>query len=297
MEKPLDFTKHEEDLAYGVIHPEEIDMSFDDIGGNEAAIQKLQQVIYVLLNPSTINASTRLLTINSRLWATPPGILLYGPPGCGKTMLARAVAKEVGVRFLAVSLATILDKWVGETEKYLEALFSLARKIAPVIIFIDEIEALTRKRGGSGISNGGGADREWSAAMKSQLLSQWDGLASRRHQERIIILGATNRPQDIDEAFLRRMPLQIKINLPNLSQRQRILEIILGADLIDQYCLNVSEMAVRTEGFSGSDLHELCRRVILDASFAPHPDRISTSEFFNQIAGIRSERTDCFTFH
>ena len=269
----MTLTKYEEDLAYGALHPSDIKTGFADIGGNEEAILRLRQITNLLLSPDSFR--------QSRLFRAPSGVLLYGPPGCGKTMIARALARESGVRFISVNLATIMDKWVGETEKYIEALFSLARKIAPVIIFVDEVDALTRKRGAF--------DRDWSAGMKSQLLTFWDGLGSDA-ENRVIVLGATNRPQDIDEAFLRRMPLQIKVGLPGLAQRREIL-CLLTEDLETDAPINVDAIAKEAEGFSGSDLHELARRTVLHASLAQ--TALSTASFLSELRAVQAERTSC----
>lgn len=171
MKKRISLSKHEEDLAYGAVHPDDIETGFADIGGCEEAIRRLRQTTALMLstdNPFQV----------SRLFRAPSGILLYGPPGCGKTMIAKALAKDSGVRFITLNLATLMDKWVGETEKYVEALFSLARKISPVIIFIDEVDALTRKRGSS--------DRDWSAGLKSQMLACWDGILTDPHSKIIV---------------------------------------------------------------------------------------------------------------
>ncbi|PJF18968.1 ATPase family aaa domain-containing protein 1 [Paramicrosporidium saccamoebae] len=264
--------RHEEELSYGALHPDEISTGFEDIGGNEEAILRLRQLTDLLLAPPT-NAS--------RLLHAPSGLLLYGPPGCGKTMIARALAKSSGVRFLSLNLATIMDKWVGETEKYIEALFSLARKIAPVIIFVDEIDALTRKRGAG--------EREWSSGMKAQLLTFWDGLQSDR-TEGVIILGATNRPQDIDEAFLRRMPVQIKIDLPGLEQRAAILRILLE-DLDTPDVIDVDLIAEMATGCSGSDIHEMARRTVLNTTLSKTiPD---TESFLTELDLLQSEKINC----
>lgn len=107
------------------------------------------------------------------------GILLYGPPGCGKTLLAKAIAKDANLRFLVLPLSLVLDKWVGETEKYLEALFTLARKIKPCVIFIDEIDSLTRRRNP--------LDRDWNLTMKSHFLSLWDGIVSSELNSQILV--------------------------------------------------------------------------------------------------------------
>ena len=139
-----------------------------DIGGAEEVIQSLRRNLSTMLHPP-----------KGKLLQAPMGILLYGPPGCGKTMLAKALAKESHLRFLILPLSLVLDKWVGETEKYMEALFTLARKIKPCVIFLDEIDALTRKRSP--------LDRDWNLTMKSHLLSLWDGLLSSELNSQIIV--------------------------------------------------------------------------------------------------------------
>lgn len=131
------------------------------------------------------NLSAILSQPKGKLLKSPMGILLYGPPGCGKTLLAKAIAKESNLRFLVLPLSLILDKWVGETEKYLEALFSLARKIKPCVIFIDEIDSLTRKRNP--------LDRDWNLTMKSHFLALWDGIASSELNSQILVPIIYNR--------------------------------------------------------------------------------------------------------
>ena len=196
--RPISLNKYEEELAYaGAVHPDEIDTKFEDIGGLDNVISELIGNISAMLRDKDDSQYSHIF--QSKLYQPPSGILLYGPPGCGKTLIAKALAAECGARFINVPLALLLDKWVGETEKYVEALFSLAKKIQPCIIFIDEIDSLTRKRND--------VDAGWNITMKSQFLSMWDGLNTDRKTQ-IVVLGATNRRKDIDEAFMRRMPLQ-----------------------------------------------------------------------------------------
>ena len=140
-----------------------------DIGGHEEIIGNLKKNLTTIINQP-----------KGKLLKGPMGILLYGPPGCGKTLLAKAIAKEANLRFLVLPISVILDKWVGETEKYLEALFTLARKIKPCIIFIDEIDALTRRRNPM--------DRDWNLTMKSQFLSLWDGIVSSELNSQILVI-------------------------------------------------------------------------------------------------------------
>ncbi len=296
-------TPYEENIAYGgALHPDDIQTSFADIGGNAQAISRLHQVTRILLGPAgggKASPSQEGAVQSTRFFRAPSGVLLYGPPGCGKTMIARALAKESGVRFIAVDLATIMDKWLGETEKYIGAIFSLARKIAPVIIFIDEIDALTRRRRG-------GEDHEWSSGMKSQLLSYWDGL-SYTPDQRILVLGATNRPQDIDEAFLRRMPLQIRIDLPSVEERTAILSLLLADVSIapshilaegdgDVIPIDVALLGQITEGFSGSDLYEMARRTILHASLSEEGRPLEMASFVECIGELVLEKARCRSY-
>lgn len=200
-----------------------------DIGGLEDIISSLEEsVIVPLLYPSIFRSSSTLL-------AAPKGVLLYGPPGCGKTMLAKALAKESGATFINIAASVLTNKWFGESNKLVAGLFSLARKAQPSIIFIDEIDSFLRER------NKG--DHEATAMMKAEFMryvnpcsfshsstsvlssySLWDGLLS--DSDRILILGATNRKQDIDPAFLRRMPRQFPLPLPNAAQREKILSLV-----------------------------------------------------------------------
>lgn len=143
-------------------------MLYKDIGGHEEIIGNLKKNLTTILNQP-----------KGKLLKAPMGILLYGPPGCGKTLLAKAIAKEANLRFLVLPISVILDKWVGETEKHLEALFTLARKIKPCVIFIDEIDALTRRRNPM--------DRDWNLTMKSQFLSLWDGIVSNELNSKILV--------------------------------------------------------------------------------------------------------------
>lgn len=185
----------------------------------------------------------------SQLYKAPKGVLLHGPPGCGKTLLAKATAKEAGMRFLNLDVAILTDKWYGESQKLAAAVFTLAVKLQPCIIFIDEIDSFLRSRNSS--------DHEATAMMKTQFMMLWDGLST-ESDDMVIVMGATNRPRDLDKAILRRMPAQFYIGLPDEEQRRNILELILGSETVEPEvdCANLAKL---TNGFSGSDLREMCR--------------------------------------
>jgi SpoVK/Ycf46/Vps4 family AAA+-type ATPase len=195
-----------------------------DIGGLEEVIPSLQEsVIFPLLRPDLFRSSSTLLS-------PPKGVSLHGPPGCGKTMLAKALAKESGATFINIAASVLMDKEYGESNKLVAAVFGLARKMQPSIVFIDEIDSFLRERRKD--------DNETTAMMKAEFIAcvvsflfsvtgasylcrLWDGLLS--DSDRILILGATNRIRDIDPAALRRMPKQFNISLPNTTQREKIL--------------------------------------------------------------------------
>ncbi len=138
-------------------------------------------------------------------------------------MIAKAMAKESGAAFINLNISTLTEKWFGESQKLVRALFTLAQKCQPTIIFIDEIDALLRERSRN--------DNEANAMIKSEFMSLWDGFGSAG--DRILVLGATNRPNDIDAAILRRMPKRFEIKLPDHEQRVQILRLILEKSNVD----------------------------------------------------------------
>lgn len=236
------FSDHEMSIASHLVDPDDITVSWEHIAGLDSTIKDLKQTVIFPIKHKQMFA-------NSKLTKPPKGILLYGPPGCGKTMVAKAAAKEAGMNFINLDISLLTDKWYGESQKLAAATFSVARKIQPCIIFIDEIDSFLRSRSSS--------DHEATAMMKAQFMSLWDGLVT-DNECVCIVMGATNRPHDLDPAILRRMPKRYAINLPNLEQRKAILELFLSREKIAS---NVSfqKLAEKTEGFSGSDLQELCR--------------------------------------
>ncbi|SAM03922.1 hypothetical protein [Absidia glauca] len=245
--KDLKLTEYEQIIATEVIHADEIHVNFKEIGGLDHIIQDLREsVIYPLCYPE-------LFTSASGLLGAPPGVLLYGPPGCGKTMMAKALAKESNATFINLHISTLTDKYYGESNKLAAAVFSLARKLQPAIVFIDEIDSFLRERRSN--------DHETTGMMKAEFMSLWDGLTT-GEDRRIVILGATNRPNDIDSAILRRMPKRFAVRLPTEAQRRSILELLLkNIKLVDNF--DMAELVQRTAGCSGSDLKELCRNAAM----------------------------------
>lgn len=175
-----------------------------------------------------------------------PGCLLYGPPGTGKTLLAKAVAKESGANMLEISGATINDKWVGESEKLIRAVFTLAKKISPCVVFIDEADSLLANRSMLGA-------RASHRSHINQFLKEWDGL----EETEAFIMVATNRPFDLDDAVLRRLPRRLLVDLPLQPDRTAILKILLKGETLDP-AVSLDELANRTSYYSGSDLKNAC---------------------------------------
>ncbi|KAH9466670.1 hypothetical protein Pst134EA_000530 [Puccinia striiformis f. sp. tritici] len=244
--KLLELDDHEAMLIGEVIQPDEIEVGFPDIGGLDPIINDLKEsVIFPLCYPSTFKSS-------AGLFSSPKGVLLYGPPGCGKTMLAKTLAKESGAMFINIKPSDLSSKWFGESSKLVAALFSLSQKLQPSIIFIDEIDSFMRERSRT--------DHEVSGMMKAEFMTLWDGLAT--GSSRILVLGATNRPNDIDPAILRRMPKRIPIGLPNLEQRTNILNLLLK-DINMEDGLSIDYLAEQTANYSGSDLKEFCRTAVM----------------------------------
>ncbi|KAJ7905429.1 hypothetical protein B0H14DRAFT_2660239 [Mycena olivaceomarginata] len=180
------------------------------------------------------------------------GCLLFGPPGTGKTLVVRALAKEAGCRMMAISPSDVMDMYVGEV-------FTLARKIAPCVVFLDEIDALF----GARISSRDRASGFSHRGVLTEFMQEMDGLRSSK-DDNVIVIGATNRPFDLDDAVLRRLPRRLLVDLPGERERQEILKILLRDETLGPD-IDPASIAKKTENFSGSDLKHLCVSAALDA--------------------------------
>ncbi len=234
------------DTISGTIVTESPNVKWDDIAGLENVKQALREAIVLPI------AKPELFKGARRPWS---GILLFGPPGCGKTLLAKAAATECKATFFSASSADLLSKWLGESEKLISSLFKIARLKAPSLIFMDEIDSIATRRGEG--SESGGERR-----VKTQLLSEIQGLKS-THDKPLLVLGATNRPWDIDNAMLSRFEKRVHVPLPDLKARAGIFKIHtegVNSAVKDE---DFVELAVRTDGYSGRDIANVCREVIM----------------------------------
>ena len=230
--------------------PDNKKVTFDDVAGADEEKQELEEVVDFLRDPAKYTA------MGARI---PHGLLLVGPPGTGKTLLARATAGEAGVQFLSISGSDFVEMYVGVGASRVRDLFEQAKKLAPAIIFIDEIDAVGRKRG-SGM--GGGHDER--EQTLNQLLVEMDGFGT---TEGIIVLAATNRPDILDPALLRpgRFDRQIQVNRPDVKGREDILKVHAKDKRLDE-SVNLHTIARSTAGFTGADLSNLLNEAAILAA-------------------------------
>ncbi|OYT50502.1 AAA family ATPase [Candidatus Bathyarchaeota archaeon ex4484_135] len=228
----------------GVVIVEKPEVKWEDIGGLEGAKRALMEaIVWPMLKPELFKGPREP-------WK---GILLFGPPGCGKTLLAKAVASQCNAVFFNVSAAAIMSKWLGESEKNVSLLFEVARKSSPSVIFVDEVDSLLTVRG---LEEVGGERR-----VKTQFLVELDGLRTRPGEK--LVIGATNRPWDLDPAVIRRFEKRVYVPLPDLKARREIFRIHLrGVELAEDVDLN--ELAELTVGYSGSDIRLVCREAAME---------------------------------
>merc|ERR1712168_660652 len=222
-------------------------ISWTDIGGLESVKRELQELVqYPVEYPE----------IYAKYGQSPSkGVLFYGPPGCGKTLLAKAIANECQANFISIKGPELLTMWFGESEANVRDIFDKARSAAPCVLFFDELDSVAQSRGGSTGDAGGAADR-----VINQILTEMDGMGSKKN---VFIIGATNRPDIIDSAILRpgRLDQLIYIPLPDEASRISILGAALRKTPVAKE-VDIAYLAKLTNGFSGADLTEICQRAV-----------------------------------
>lgn len=270
----LVLNQYEQVIAQELIDPRDINVRWADIAGLDDTLQQLKwSVIWPLIYPKLFASA------ESTLGGAPSGALLKGPPGCGKTTIAKALAAESGASFINLNISTLTEKWYGDSNKLVKAVFTLARKVQPCIVFIDEIDAILGNRMSGG-------EHEASGMVKAEFMTHWQGLDSSNEAgepQRIVVLGATNRPYVMDAAMHRRMPKQFEISLPDAKGRFKLFKLFLKGRQVDWQDLELEEdeeelaemtekdvmrkqLIRKTQGCSGSFIKEACRSAIHDCT-------------------------------
>ena len=231
------------------------DVKFDDVVGLKEAKQILKEIIIIPnLRPDLFTG----------LRSPPRGLLLFGPPGTGKTMIAKAVATECKCTFFSISASSLTSKYLGESEKLVRALFQLAYEMQPSVVFIDEIESILSKR-----KEG---ENDAMKRLKTEFLIQFDGVGS-SEENRVLIIGATNRPFDLDPAVIRRLPKRVYVGPFNDEEKKGFIKKIISqnkCNITDEQFLQIAKMC---NNYSNSDLKELCR----EAAYEPLRELNTTS--------------------
>jgi len=251
------------------VYVETPNVHWDEVGGLEEVKQALKEAVeWPLKNPERF----------TRLGIQPPkGILLIGPPGCGKTLLARAVATESEANFISIRGPEIFSKWVGESEKAIRETFRKARMAAPSIIFFDEFDALVPTRGGGG-------DNRVTERVISQILTEIDGLLSLQN---IVVIAATNRPDMIDPAILRpgRFDRRVYVPPPDHDARLKILQIKTKEMPLEK--VKIEDLAKKLQGYSGADIDAICREAAINALRKdPETQKVTAADFEKVMADI-----------
>ncbi|MEM3079424.1 MAG: AAA family ATPase, partial [Thermoproteota archaeon] len=242
---------------------------WSDVGGLEEIKRRLRE---------TVELPIKTPEKFEKLGITPPkAILLYGPPGCGKTLLARAVATESEANFISIKGPEIFSKWVGESEKAIREVFRKARLASPSIIFLDEVDAIAPRRGMS-MADSGVTER-----VVSQLLTEMDGLTP---IERIVIIGATNRPELLDPAIMRPGRFEVVLYVPPPDEASRLQILKIHTRRMPLEGVSLEEIAKRTEGYSGADLEALCREAGLNA-LRRDADKVTREDFEKALQTVK----------
>jgi ATPases of the AAA+ class len=271
----LDALKDIQPSALREVYVEVPEVHWSDIGGLEDVKQQLREAVeWPLKHPEFFK----------EMGIDPPkGVLLYGPPGCGKTLLAKAVATESEANFIAVKGPEVLSKWVGESERAIREIFSKARQAAPCVVFFDEIDSIVPRRGyryDSGVT-----DR-----IVNQLLTEMDGLEK---LEGVVVIGATNRPDILDPALLRpgRFDRLVYVPPPDRAARLEILKVHTRRMPLAED-VDLERIAETTEGYTGADLAALCREAaILALREAGKPTKVEMRHFLKAIEVVRPSVT------
>mmetsp|Transcript_31892 Transcript_31892/g.73274 ORF Transcript_31892/g.73274 Transcript_31892/m.73274 type:complete len:290 (+) Transcript_31892:579-1448(+) len=220
-------------------------VTFRDIAGLEDAKQTVQELVcWPMKRPDLFTGLRR----------GPNGLLLFGPPGTGKTLIGKAIAHESDATFFAISSSSLTSKWIGEGEKLVRTLFSVAAFREPSVVFIDEIDSLLTQRKAD--------ENEASRRIKTEFLVQLDGTGTKG---RVLVIGATNRPHELDDAARRRFVKRLYIPLPATPDREILLRRLLETNRHELNDKDFERLAAKTEGFSGADLKALC----VDAAMGP----------------------------
>ncbi|EJD52934.1 AAA-domain-containing protein [Auricularia subglabra TFB-10046 SS5] len=244
---------HEQRLLGCIVNPSSMPTTFNQVHLPEHTIDSVRTLVSLpLLHPDAF--SSGVLKQH-----TMTGALLFGPPGTGKTLLVRALARESGARMMIVTPSDVMDMYVGEGEKLVRAVFTMARRLSPCVVFLDEIDALF----GARVSGRGTGGTIAHRGVITEFMQEMDGLKT-REDSNVIVIGATNRPFDLDDAVLRRLPRRLMVDLPGEREREEILKIMLRDEELESD-VDLKALAKRTESFSGSDLKHLCVAAALDA--------------------------------
>uniref|UniRef100_A0A1I8HNK5 AAA domain-containing protein n=2 Tax=Macrostomum lignano TaxID=282301 RepID=A0A1I8HNK5_9PLAT len=231
-------------------------IGWDDIAGLEFAKATIKEIIvFPMLRPD----------IFTGIRGPPKGLLLFGPPGTGKSLIGRCIASVSGATFFNISASSLTSKWVGEGEKLVRALFAVARCRAPSVVFIDEVDSLLSARSES--------EHESSRRMKTEFLVQLDGIGTEA-EERLLVIGATNRPQELDDAARRRFVKRLYIPLPEAVGRRQIVERMLVGQSHSLAEADIEHIVTATDGYSGADVANLVREAALGPVRSIPLDRI-----------------------